>query len=99
LNYFTVIGLYGVFWLAAAISGPVGMIGSLVLWDASYLSHISRSMDALLAAMLGWSGRNTVSNECGNEVVAGNPCRLCRVICWGLDLFLETDHCRKNASK
>jgi hypothetical protein len=98
LNYFTVIILYVVFGVLAALAAPVGLIGALALWDAHYLSNVSRSMDALLASMLGWSGRNTVSNECGMQVVAGSPCRFCRVLCAVLSVVLETDHCRRNGS-
>ena len=76
------------------------LIGYLVLFKFHQVGNIVRAMDALLAAMLpfNWSGRKTVSNECGDQVVAGNPCRFCSVLCAILNYVLELDHCRKNAS-
>jgi hypothetical protein len=54
-------------------------------------------MDMSAAAILGWSGRATVSKECGRELIEQRACRFCRVVCAILDKVLERDHCRKEA--
>lgn len=51
-------------------------------------------MDALLAAMLGWDGRSTVSKECGRS-----DCRFCRWLCRALHWLLEREHCAREAQR
>lgn len=99
MKYFSAIVLALIFVLSTRYSW-VPLIGYLFLFKFTQVGNIVRAMDALLAAMLpfGWSGRNTVSNECGNELKAGTPCRFCRVLCSILSRVLETNHCQKNAS-
>jgi hypothetical protein len=67
MNYVSAIILAGLFALCARYSW-LPLVVYLLFFKFSQVGRIVRSMDALLAAMLpfGWSGRNTVSNECGN---------------------------------
>jgi hypothetical protein len=97
--------LYAIFSFAASFAGLAGAVVTIATLDGRYISNICHALDSLLAAVLGWSGRKTVSSECGNQIVAGNPCRFCRVLCailgfriFGRWALLEFDHCRKNAS-
>ncbi len=83
--------LYAIFSLVVTVAGPAGLVG-LALGQTQYASNISRAMDALLAAMLGWDGRSTVSKECGRS-----SCRFCRWLCALLHLVLERNHCAKAA--
>jgi hypothetical protein len=81
--------LYVIFSIAAALAGVAGVI-ALCFGRTTYLSRICRAMDALLAALLGWDGRSTVSKECG-----ASDCRFCRVLCRVLSALLERDHCAR----
>lgn len=85
--------LYLVFSIAAALAGVAGLAG-LCFGRTTYASRICRAMDALLAAMLGWDGRSTVSSECG-----ASDCRFCRWLCRALDLVLQKDHCALEARR
>lgn len=82
--------LYAIFSFAGIVAGLVGIIGAL--FSLRYTSNIMHSLDSLLAALLGWDGRSTVSKECGRS-----DCRFCRFICAVLDRVLEKDHCAKEA--
>lgn len=109
MNYVSAIFLAALFALCARYSW-LPLLVYLVAFKFTQVGRIVRSMDALLAAMLpfNWSGRNTVSNECGNELKAGNACWFCRTLCRILSqrftLFgrtyyvLEPTHCEKEAS-
>jgi len=55
------------------------------------IQNIVRSMDRLNAALLGWSGANTISGECGAD-----NCRFCTWVCKILNVA-EEGHCRKTA--
>jgi hypothetical protein len=55
------------------------------------IQNIVRAMDRLNAALLGWSGLNTISGECGRD-----NCRFCAALCRILNAA-EPDHCRKTA--
>lgn len=88
-----VLVLYVLFSVAAALAGAAGLVG-LCLGRTRYVSRISRAMDALLAAVLGWDGRETVSKEC-----ARSDCRFCRWLCAALNLLLERDHCTREAQR
>ena len=94
MRYVTAVILFAVFVLAATFAPYLAIVG-LALGQVRYAGNIAHSLDMLLAAMLGWNGRATVSEECGKQIIAGNPCRFCRLVCSLLDKFLETDHCRK----
>lgn len=52
-----------------------------------YFERVLIAMDRVLAAVLGWSGRNTVSYECGRS-----SCVFCRVLCALLNK-LKPNHC------
>lgn len=49
-----------------------------------YVSNIGWALDRLLAAILGWSGKCTVSAECGLS-----NCVVCKLV----KLLLGIDHC------
>ncbi len=108
MNYVSAIFLAALF-AACAHYSWLPLVGYLLFFKFSQIGRIVRAMDALLAAMLpfGWSGRKTVSNECGNELKQGNPCRFCSVLCailsYEFTIFgrkfavLEERHCEKEA--
>lgn len=75
------------------------LIAYMVFFQWTAVGNIVRTMDQLLAAMLpfGWSGRRTVSNECGNEMKSGKPCWFCRLLCPVLAWALQEPHCEKEA--
>lgn len=93
MKYVTVIVLYVIFSVASALAGVWGVL-SLVTGDTSRISRITHAMDRLLAAMLGWDGKSTVSRECGTD-----DCRFCTVLCRILDKLLEKHHCEKEAAR
>jgi hypothetical protein len=94
MKYLTALALYAIFSLASALAGVVGIVVGLVKRDAQYTANVMHTMDMLLAALLGWDGRSTVSKECGRS-----SCRFCRVICAVLNVILERDHCAKEARR
>lgn len=53
-----------------------------------YIDNVLQTGDRFLAALLGWSGRYTVSAECG-----ASRCGLCAAIRW----LLGVRHCVKAA--
>lgn len=104
MKYVTAFFLYVVFSLAGVIGGITAIVGGVLYRSSSYVSNVIRSLDTLLAAMIGYSGRKTISNECGDELKAGKPCLFCRWLCgflsftiFGYPIF-EVEHCQKNAS-
>jgi len=86
MKYITVVVLCIIFSLAAMISGVWGLFFNT--------AHIFKAQDRLLAAMLGWDGKETVSRECGKS-----ECRFCKIICKLLHKFLEPNHCEKEGAK
>lgn len=86
------------FSIAAAFAGVIGLVGLAVDVargrGARHTANIMHSMDMLLAAILGWDGRSTVSKECGRSA-----CRFCRLVCAVLHRVLERDHCAKEAQR
>lgn len=96
--------LYTVFSIAACFAGLAGLVVTIVTFNGHYISNVSRSMDALVAAMLTWDGRSTVSSECGTQIKEQRACRFCRVLCailsykiFGRWAILEFEHCEKYA--
>ena len=92
MKYVTAVVLYGLFSVVAMFAGLVGLLA--LPFKPQYTANVSHSMDMLLAALMGWDGRSTVSKECGKST-----CRLCRFLCAVLDRILEKDHCAKEASE
>ena len=90
MKYVTAVVLYAVFSVVAMFAGLVGLLA--LPFKPQYTANVSHSMDMLLAALMGWDGRSTVSKECGRS-----PCKLCRFLCAVLDRILEKDHCAKEA--
>lgn len=93
MKYLTGFVLYAIFAVAAALAGAIGLV-ALIAGRVRYTANVMHSMDMLLAALLGWNGRSTVSKECGKS-----SCRFCRVVCAVLNVILERDHCRKEAQQ
>lgn len=54
-----------------------------------WLDDLVRPGDKHLARMAGFSGKNTLSAECG-----GSDKRVCGLVCWFMN-WLEKDHCAK----
>lgn len=88
--------LYITFSFTATLAGLQGLL--VLPFSRRMTANIMHSMDMLLAAQLGWSGRKTVSKECGEELETLNPCRFCRTICKLLDYF-DPGHCAREAKK
>jgi hypothetical protein len=93
-------------WLLFILAGVVGFVTGLIALPFKrlrrYTSNLVHAQDCAAAAFLGWEGDRTISKECGLEMEAAHvrkPCRFCRFICKVLDLFLETDHCKKEVSR
>lgn len=97
MKYITLVVLFVIFSLAAIFSPAFALVGAF--FSLRYAAHIMHSMDMILAAILGWDGRSTVSKECGRELASGAPCRFCRIVCRVLDRILEAGHCQKEALK
>jgi hypothetical protein len=100
MAYITAVFLYILFSITSMFAGVVGFAG-LLIGRTRYIANVMHSMDMLLAAMLGWDGRSTVSKECGREIVwqIVKPCRFCRVICRLLDFFIKVDHCKEEVNR
>lgn len=80
------------FSLAALVAIPVSLFAIFFEWE--YAKNILRAKDKLAAALLGWSGRYTVSAECGAAV----DCRFCRAVCALLNR-LDPGHCAGAAKR
>lgn len=79
------------FSLAAIVAIPVSLVAVFLEWE--YAKNILRAKDKLAAALLGWSGRYTVSAECG-----ASDCRFCRSVCWLLN-WIDKGHCEGAAKR
>lgn len=88
----TVILLYIIFSITSMLAGIYGIL--TLVTGTSRISRITRAMDCLLAAMLGFDGRSTVSKECGKS-----NCVLCKLLCKALHYTLEKEHCEKEAAR
>lgn len=86
-----------VLWLpfsaAAIVAILVSLVAVFVEWE--YAKNILRAQDKTMAALLGWTGRYTVSAECG---AGKEPCRFCRWVCALLDL-IQPGHCAGAAKR
>lgn len=80
------------FSIAALIAIPVSLFALVFEWD--YAKNILRAKDKLAAALVGWSGRYTVSAECGAET----KCKVCAVLCWVLGV-IDSGHCEGAAKR
>jgi hypothetical protein len=85
--------LYVLFWLAAVLAGPAGLL--VLPFSARRASLIFQGMNRLAATLLGFDGKATISKECGRRP----ECRACAALCAVLHLVLERDHCAKEAEK
>lgn len=90
--------IYIIFTLTSIVAGFVGLL-SLLTGSGSHISRIMHAMNVLAAAQLGiifpsWSGRDTVSKECGRRETKCKFCKwLCKVLAWA-----DKDHCAKEAA-
>lgn len=80
------------FSVAALVAIPVSLFAVFMEWG--YAKNILRAKDKLAASLIGWSGNNTVSAECG----ARPDCRICSMLCRFLDL-IQPGHCLGAAKK
>lgn len=80
------------FAVLALVAIPISLV-AIVFNEMPYGKDVLRAMDKLGAAVLGWSGRNTISAECG----AAN-CRFCKLICRMLDA-IQRGHCEGAARR
>lgn len=60
----------------------------------AYLSRIWSALDILLNVVL-LGAMETISSRCGKQLVTGNPCKACCLLCRLLDLRWK-DHCINN---
>lgn len=72
----------------------------LALWavlvdESAYAKDLLRAMDKVMAALLGWGGRYTVSAECGSR---RSGCRFCRWMCGVLNR-IDPGHCSGAAQR
>lgn len=72
-------------YVAFSISAVVAIVACPValLFDIAYASSVLRAMDRLMAAVVGFDGRNTLSAECGADM----ECRACAALCKVLALL------------
>jgi hypothetical protein len=93
--------------IAATAAGFVTGLGALLLslvWPSKaralrlYVSRVVHAADCSGAAFLGWSGRDTISKECGRDLAAGDPCGFCNYLCRALGK-VDPEHCQKEGSK
>lgn len=79
------------FSFAAIVAIPVSLVALFTEWE--YAKNILRAKDKMAAALLGWSGRYTISAECGKS-----ECRFCKVVCKFLDM-IQPGHCEGAAKR
>lgn len=80
------------FSMTSVLAVPIALF-AIAVEENVYAKDVLRAMDKLGAALLGWSGRYTVSAECG-----AHPCRFCTLVCWLLDRF-QPGHCKGAAAR
>ncbi len=81
------------FAVTSALAAIAGLIVSPLYGRDEYAKNLMRAADKHAAAFLGWSGRYTVSAECGSR-----DCRFCRWLCRLLDVF-QKGHCAGAAER
>lgn len=81
------------FALTSAIAAAAGLIVSPLYGRDDYATNLMRAADKYAAAFLGWSGRYTISAECG-----ARDCRFCRWLCALLDR-IQKGHCAGAAER
>jgi hypothetical protein len=60
----------------------------------AYLSRIWKALD-ILVNVLALGLLETISSRCGKQIVAGDPCKACCLICRLLDMRWK-NHCINN---
>lgn len=83
-------------WVLLALVVLAGIalgLASLVTGRTDYISRVFKMTDRTAAAVLGYTGENTVSKECGRS-----SCRACKLLCLVLGIWLaQPDHCKQEA--
>jgi len=89
------------FSLGCLVAIPVSLVA--VLSNSTYAKNMLLGMDRLAASVLHWTGKNTISAECG--AVLQPPltfaelsmrCIFCMLLCRMIELF-DAGHCKNNA--
>jgi len=81
---------------------PYFLALALLFLRWNYVRNVVTAMDKFCAVLIAplagmsWDGSNTISSECGAQLLAGNPCFFCRTLCKVLTFF-QTKHCEKYA--
>ncbi len=81
------------FGLTAIIAAAIAPVAAWFYGVSEYAKNLLRAMDRLGAAVFGFSGRYTVSAECG-----ASDCAVCRLLCRFLDL-IQPGHCAGAAKR
>lgn len=76
------------FGITAAIAAVIAPFAAPFYGVSAWVRNVFRAMDCLGAAVLGFTGRHTVSAECG----ARPGCVLCGLLCRFLD-WVQPGHC------
>lgn len=82
------------FGLTAVLAALAAPAAALFYGVSDYAKNLLRAMDRLGAALLGFSGRYTVSAECGSRT----DCKACALVCRFLDL-IQPGHCAGAAKR
>lgn len=80
---------------AAALVAILVALVAIVADERVYGKDVLRAMDKLMAAVLGWGGKYTVSAECGSRQAG---CAFCRLVCRILNLA-DPGHCAGAAKR
>lgn len=75
------------FSIASLLSIPVTFWA--MFSNIDYARNLLRAQDKLAAALMGWSGYNTVSAECGARETT---CKFCTILCKFLNV-IQKGHC------
>ena len=81
------------FGLTAIIAAGIAPVAAWFYGVSEYAKNLLRAMDRLGAAVFGFSGRYTISAECGRS-----KCKACRYVCAFLDL-IQPGHCAGAAKR
>lgn len=80
---------------AACLAAIPVALWAVLAEENVYAKDLLRAMDKVMAALLGWGGRYTVSAECGSRQSA---CAFCKLVCWLLNK-LDPGHCEGAAKR